>query len=114
MENSIIPVSYTHLDVYKRQIYGLEPRNFEGTKGSYLYLNGSSSEQGTITVELGNRYSGEFVSCAVFTFDVISGDHREYLLRLSSDFLWYSGYVDSIRIISDVNITCLLYTSRCV
>ncbi|BBK78199.1 hypothetical protein [Clostridium butyricum] len=74
-------------------------------QGNYLYINGSSSGDGTMTVHLGNESENGFVEVSQFKFSLKAGEDQKYLIRVSSDFMWYSNQINSIKITSDNNTT---------
>ena len=113
------PVSYTHLDVYKRQVYD------SGTRGTYQ-LKSASHKEFRVN-QLGEFYRNNEVKEGdeVWITKVVKGDHEFISIKVAK----YN------RVIIDVNnngatigditrlssygtktngYSCLLYTSRCV
>ena len=97
IERSIYPVSYTLLDVYKRQAYELvdhttqeeQAREEVGRLAEYFQQEGSSSESDPQEAVVGNKIES-------------SMQRYEENNRLLANFYGSDPY------------DCLLYTSRCV
>jgi hypothetical protein len=73
--------------------------------GNYLLINASAVKDGTMTVQFGKEDTNGFTSLSQYDFSVKNGNKQNYLIRLSSDFMWYSGEINAIKIISDNNST---------
>lgn len=73
--------------------------------GNYLFVNASSVSNGTMTVQLGKDDGNGFTKLSQFDFLLKEGKNQKYLIRLSSDFMWYSDQINSIKIASDNNST---------
>ena len=89
----VMPVSYTHLDVYKRQLY-LRPGQLR-----FLRAAGTDNEQAvavTAAVFLSQPCGGIFFSCMVFHIAENSVFTLDIAVPCTKDSI------------------CLLYTSRCV
>lgn len=73
--------------------------------GNYLFVNATSAKDGIMTVQLGKEDGSGFVMLSQFDFSLKSGNNQSYLIRLSSDFMWYSNQINAIKITSDNNAT---------
>ena len=125
----IIPVSYTHLDVYKRQIpwdYNLAFGGFESAGGATNLVNypidspvsgGNTEDRPMIAwifeneeyTDLYHQYFAEFIS------EYFESGYFEEMI--DSAFNMISAYVekDPTKFCTYEDFeTCLLYTSRCV
>lgn len=77
--------------------------SIDKSHGNYLFINASSSNDGKMIVQLGKEDKNEFSPLIKFDFSLKRGNNTNYLIRLSSDFIWYSNEINSIRINSDNN-----------
>ena len=73
--------------------------------GNYLFVNASSAKDGIMTVQLGKEDESGFIALSQFDFSLKKGNSQNYLVRLSSDFMWYSDQINAIKITSDNNAT---------
>jgi hypothetical protein len=73
--------------------------------GNYLFVNASSAKEGTMTVQLGREDKNGFNPLSKFDFSLNKGNSQNYLIRISSDFMWYSNEINAIKITSDNNAT---------
>lgn len=71
--------------------------------GNYLLVKAASAKRGTMTVQLGRANKHGFVASSKFDFSLNIGSSQNYLVRLSGDFMWYSGQINAIKITSDNN-----------
>ena len=138
------PVSYTHLDVYKRQVYidcvdvdfpdriQLSGRKIYGTGSisvSYTHLQKKAFLAGEPGVNISVHFhkkvaSGLFggegfilqkVSGNGIVFAEFDGHVVEYELQPGQQIVIDSGYLAAMSVTCQMDIqTCLLYTSRCV
>lgn len=83
------------------QIYDFSSIN--KNNGNYLYINASTNSDGNLKVELGNKNGEAFIALTQFNCSLKQGQNQKYLIRVSSDFMWYSGKINSIKITSDNN-----------
>lgn len=74
--------------------------NIEGSAGNYIYTNISSQTEGEITIVLGNRIGETFTPFTTFSYQLNEGNNMDYLVRVSSDFMWYSGQVNAMQILT--------------
>lgn len=73
--------------------------------GNYLLINASAAKDGTMTVQFGKEDTNGFTPLSQFDFSVKNGNKQNYLIRLSSNFMWYSNEINAIKIASDNNAT---------
>lgn len=85
----------------KSSIYDFS--SIDKKNGNYLFVNASSANNGIMTVQLGKQDENGFVALSQFDFSLKKGDYQNYLVRLSSDFMWYSNQINAIKITSDNN-----------
>ena len=83
------------------KINSLNLESIDKTKGNYIYVNITSNVD-KVPVEV-NLMNGSDVKVK-YTFIAKEGKNQGYLLRVSSDFLWYSGIINNIQINSPDNI----------
>ena len=100
MKCSIDPVSYTHLDVYKRQIYLC------------------ASDSAAVAEQIRAVHQDHFSHCSIFLHDVKAVEEEMNRTATVISIFFY-GFITLITLIGATNIfntisTCLLYTSRCV
>lgn len=74
-------------------------------EGNYLLVNASSVKDGMMTIQLGREDGSGFVARSQFDFSLKGVNRQNYLIRLSSDFMWYSDQINAIKITSDNNST---------
>lgn len=82
----------------------INPLNLESidkTKGNYIYVN-ITSNMDKVPIEV-NLMSGSDVKVK-YIFIAKESKNQGYLLRVSSDFLWYSGMINNIQINSPDNV----------
>ena len=117
-----LPVSYTHLDVYKRQLYcqGLN-QSIHGTDKNATLINlhlatGQIGKQGAGPLSLtgqpnamGGREVGGMANLLSAHRDLDNPQHRAEVAKL-----WGVDSVPSTTGKTAVDMFCLLYTSRCV
>ena len=108
LANGIVAVSYTHLDVYKRQLE-YSPHLFRPPRGLY---NG-------VILEQARRHRCRTVLWSVESYDYISRDAAEVSARVGKRL--HRGAIINFRAGSPLLhealpqiLNCLLYTSRCV
>lgn len=75
--------------------------SIDRSDGNYLCIDASADFDGSLTIQLGNTSQSEFTALTQFICSLKQGENQKYLVRISSDFMWYSGNVNSIRITSD-------------
>ena len=91
-ERKSLPVSYTHLDVYKRQVFGLVGTNGSGKTTTIRHMMGFiKSDKGSVAI------------------------HGLDAWKDAAKIKKMVGYIPGQIDFPDVGTgTCLLYTSRCV
>jgi len=77
--------------------------NVDKSKGNYLLIELDALEKGNMQIVLGNKNFEVQTQC-IFNFRTQDIGKALYLVRISSDFLWYSNQIEAIRIKSDVNV----------
>lgn len=75
--------------------------SIDRSEGNYLYIDASADCDGSLTIQFGDTTQSKFTALTQFTCSLKQGENKKYLVRISSDFMWYSGDVNSIRITSD-------------
>ena len=75
--------------------------DFDTSFGNYIQINGTALSDGTATLSMLDR-NGEVLTN--FSFNVKSGENQHYLIRVSSDYYWYSGLCEYLTLESDVNL----------
>ncbi|CAI3193836.1 hypothetical protein [Clostridium neonatale] len=73
--------------------------------GNYLYIDASSESDGMMTIQMGRKVETDFSPLVQFTCSLKQGENKKYLIRISSDFMWYSNEINSIQITTDNNST---------
>lgn len=73
--------------------FNISEKNINKSQGNYVVLNVMLNEEKTISLDM---KSGEDIK-AVFEFDGIKGENS-YIIRVSSDFYWYSNIVDNFKV----------------
>lgn len=73
------------------------------SEGNYIYINSTSENDGTMTLQLGKNSDDNFEPLVQYNFQLNNGNKNNYLIRISSDFMWYSGEINAIRVTSDNN-----------
>ena len=118
--NSIVPVSYTHLDVYKRQegelIIALDPGMAFGT-GSHATTSMCCGflekylRKGQKVLDVGTG-SGilAMASALLGASEVLALDYDPVAVKVATENVQINNLEDKIT----VRKNCLLYTSRCV
>jgi hypothetical protein len=92
------------LDAYNSQVFSIDTQKLNKTKGNYLLLKLNSAQQGNFQLTLGNN-NNQFNPISNFSFNIVSTEVSSiYILRISSDFMWYSNEISSIRIYSDIDV----------
>lgn len=74
------------------------PSEIDKSEGNYILITADSDETAKVTLNLGNAKNRNLAN---FTFDTTEGKSINYLIRISSDYYWYSDLIDSISISSD-------------
>ena len=79
---------------------------FNKSKGNYLRLKikNPSESDNTVRLHLGIFEENEFKSSVQFSFIVEKGEH-DYIVRLSSDYLWYLENLNALKIDGDFEIS---------
>jgi hypothetical protein len=73
------------------------------SKGNYLLISADSLENGKAVVIFGNMQGNNMLhQLNAFNFSVKRGIQQRYLIRVSSDFYWYSNLIRNFKI--DANI----------
>ena len=72
--------------------------------GNYVAVTATSLVDGKISIDMGNLKNDHFNQLSTFSFNLKAGENVNYLIRVSSDFYWYSDLINTIRITSDTNI----------
>lgn len=78
-------------------------KDIDKDSGNYIHINSDSQNQGNMTILLGKNNDDEFIPLIQYNFQLKQGNKSDYLIRISSDFMWYSHEIDSIKVISDNN-----------
>lgn len=91
-------VGYSLINSY----YMIDTKKIEKNQnGNYLLLTIDNQERDeSVTIQIGkvkDSFEEEFTSLYSYTFNVLSGKH-DYILRISSDFLWYFEDINAINI----------------
>ena len=116
---SVIPVSYTHLDVYKRQVQKITiiPRTsgalgytMQVEEGTHYLMNKEEIENKIATLT-GGRAAEEVVFDCVTTG---ASNDIEQATKLARAMITRYGMSDEFDMVALETVTCLLYTSRCV
>ena len=106
-KHGIHPVSYTHLDVYKRQGYLILPNSRRCN--SLLRKSFRRIKRRMASINVGNPFIGSSIRAAPNTIIRLSG--RDNACR-------HSTLLSIRKLLSEsvfgITVTCLLYTSRCV
>ena len=105
------PVSYTHLDVYKRQVYVLEVKGLKGGhSGGCIHLGRGNA----------NKIAGRILyhllknGMDIRLIDITGGLKNNAIPReCTVAFASQQSYEELAQYIGQYE-TCLLYTSRCV
>ena len=87
--------------------YSISQGTFDKGAGNYIAMKVNHKEQGCIDAFMCLRdKTGNML--AEFVFDVIPGEW-EYVIRVSSDFMWYSGVVDYVDFTfeKDCEVSCV-------
>lgn len=96
-------------DIYMKDedIYKISTDKLLKLNGNYLLLDVSSQSSGNCTVTFGttkNMGGGDFLPKNYFKFNINEGSRNRYLLRISSDFLWYTNQIDSFKVETDISV----------
>jgi len=81
--------------------FDIDLDSIDKSTGNYILINGDSNSEGVINIELGVIDDNDFTTSITYTFNIIKGDNMNYMLRVSSDYLWYLGEINSIRVTSN-------------
>ena len=116
---SDIPVSYTHLDVYKRQVYVNKKAVFDGSgEKKYVYTVNEDGYRNAVEVTVGDTVD-DYTAVSYTHLDVYKRQTKNRaLLDIGAGSLQISIF-DKQNLIQTQNlpigaVSCLLYTSRCV
>lgn len=69
-----------------------------------LTVSNSNNEESNVQLKLGDCINGSFDSKYMYSFVVKSGKH-DYIFRISSDYYWYNGKINSCIIREDANLS---------
>jgi hypothetical protein len=78
--------------------YDIDLDGIPKEKGNYLLLEADTAVQGNAAISFGKMEDGVFQPLNRFTFEMNPGKGNRYMLRVSSDFLWYSGEIDAFTL----------------
>uniref|UniRef100_UPI0028A2843A hypothetical protein n=1 Tax=Sedimentibacter saalensis TaxID=130788 RepID=UPI0028A2843A len=84
------------------QYFNIDFKDIDKSEGNYILLDINSSQVGNMQITFGNK-EGDFKPKNIFNFTLKDIERGKYILRVSSDFMWYTNEIDSIQITSDVN-----------
>ncbi|MEG2289461.1 MAG: hypothetical protein RSA29_15035 [Clostridium sp.] len=85
-------------------IEDIDLTSIDKSTGNYIKVNGDSDNEGIFNVELGMvDKDSKFTTAIAYSFNIVKGEDINYMLRVSSDFLWYLGNVNSIRVTSNTD-----------
>ena len=113
------PVSYTHLDVYKRQAFGRPIGSFQNSRFKMAEIKteltvGRAFVDQCIEKHVNGELSIEEAAMAKWWTTELLGKVTDECLQLHGGY-GYTNEYDISRAWVDARITsCLLYTSRCV
>ncbi|MGI6348316.1 MAG: hypothetical protein ACOXZ0_00140 [Eubacteriales bacterium] len=80
----------------------LDMDDIDISQGNYIEIIANSNESGNAHLSVSSETQGSLID---FGFDIFEGTHNRYLMRISSDALWYSGLCDTLTISSDVDMS---------
>lgn len=81
--------------------YDIDLGGIPKEKGNYLLLEADTDTAGNAAISFGKMEDGVFRPLSRFTFEMRTGKGNRYMLRVSSDFHWYSGEVDAFILEAD-------------
>lgn len=82
-------------------VYQFELSEADYEKPAYLGINlQSMADKSNVTIIMGDMSQGTFVQKCKYTLD-ISDDINYYMVRLSSDYYWHLGEINSMMVVSD-------------
>lgn len=103
--NEVIAEIYNNVE----NIYSINTNNFSKQRGNYLLLDISSQVSGNCTITFGEtvdlgKGEIEFLAENYFNFKINEGINNRYLIRVSSDFFWYTNQINSFKVETDIDI----------
>lgn len=79
-------------------VHRLDISGIEKAGGNYLQLKiNNPGQTGTVAVRLGTSGIGDFSEFITFSFTAETGEH-DYLVRVSTDYLWYFAGINAVRV----------------
>lgn len=96
--NPVINGAITKYDSW----YSVETKNISKEKGNYIMVETDSKTPGNCSISFGSAANGTFSPLNNFIFQLNHGKKNRYLIRVSSDFYWYSGQINAFTIKSDI------------
>lgn len=101
-DNTVLQTATENNGIYSFNIKETDIRN----DGNYLKLtvSNSNNEESNVQLKLGDCINGSFDSKYMYSFVVKSGKH-DYIFRISSDYYWYNGKINSCIIREDANLS---------
>lgn len=100
--------SYLNLEIkdciYKQNdYYSIDIKNIDKEKGNYILIEGSFEIDGNCQIVFGEKSASDFESLSIFNFSIKKGENQRLIIRVSSDFNWYLGKINSFKISGDIN-----------
>ena len=74
--------------------------NNQKIKGNYLLVTGNFKNEEKVTIKLGNLKDNIFSEKYKYNFIAKEGT-QNYLLRVSTDYYWYTNEINSIEVVSE-------------
>jgi hypothetical protein len=96
--NTVIEGAITKRDNF----YDIDIKNISKEKGNYIMIEADSKTAGNFSISFGNRNSVKFLDLNNFNFKINQGEKNRYIIRVSSDFYWYSGEINAFKVKSDI------------
>lgn len=82
--------------------YTIETKNISKEKGNYILLEADTESEGSCSIFFGSKSGSGFSPLNNFNFKLNKGVKNRYLIRVSSDFYWYSGQINAFTLKSDI------------
>lgn len=74
--------------------------NNQKIKGNYLLITGNFKNEEKVTIKLGNLKDNIFSEKYKYNFIAKEGT-QNYLLRVSTDYYWYTNEINSVEVVSE-------------
>ena len=86
------------IDLGNNGVYRIDQSNMDISNGNYIQFEASNVEANeTARIEVGVYADDDFYELYGYSYNLKEGTQK-YLLKISQDFYWYSGYVNAVKV----------------